>query len=136
MDTSDEYIKMRVGAIPDLGYGEPLESTFRSEQYYISDNEEYSVFVASNGNWHAFHPDIPANGEQGRTCQLERQDQLREMFGDYGSRQLIQRFHRFACSVSCDELAYAEQFTSMEQLWLGFVMKELHSKTWDRDKWV
>ena len=27
-------------------------------------------------------------------------------------------------------------FTSMEQLWLAFVMKELHGKVWDGEKWA
>jgi len=29
-----------------------------------------------------------------------------------------------------------EQFTSMEQLWLAFVMKELHQKKREGDKWI
>lgn len=28
-----------------------------------------------------------------------------------------------------------EQFTSMEQLWLAFVMKEKYNKTWDGNEW-
>ena len=31
---------------------------------------------------------------------------------------------------------YIAQFTSMEQLWLAFVMKEKHGKVWSDDQWV
>jgi len=31
---------------------------------------------------------------------------------------------------------YSEQFTSMEQLWLAFVMKEKYGKVWDRKDWI
>ena len=30
---------------------------------------------------------------------------------------------------------YYRQFTSMEQLWLSYVMKEKYSKQWDGEKW-
>lgn len=29
-----------------------------------------------------------------------------------------------------------DKFTSMEQLWLAFVMKEKHNKVWNGEKWV
>ncbi len=29
-----------------------------------------------------------------------------------------------------------KQFTSMEQLWLAFVQKELHNKVWDGEQWT
>lgn len=66
---------------------------------------------------------------------IYRQDQLQEMI------QLPSEFHRI-----CDKLyaftdwvkKYATWETSkcsMSQLWLAFVMKENHSKTWTGDKW-
>ena len=37
----------------------------------------------------------------------------------------------------CDDAwDYWMQFTSMEQLWLAFVMKELHHKVWNGSEWV
>lgn len=34
------------------------------------------------------------------------------------------------------EVEYPKQFTSMEQLWLAFVMKEKYGKIWDGEDWV
>ncbi len=34
------------------------------------------------------------------------------------------------------EIEYYRQFTSMEQLWLAFVMKELWNKIWDGEVWI
>ncbi len=30
----------------------------------------------------------------------------------------------------------AKSFTSMEQLWLAFVMKEKYNKVWDGEEWI
>lgn len=38
--------------------------------------------------------------------------------------------HELYTHDTCDD------WTSMEQLWLAFVMKELHNKIWQEDKWV
>ena len=70
---------------------------------------------------------------------LPRQDQLQEMvFGfqypdndnDTKLAQLISDFYNFTMST------YRRYFTSMEQLWLAFVMKELYTKEWDGNEWV
>ena len=34
------------------------------------------------------------------------------------------------------ELEYPERFTSMEQLWLAFVMEKRYSKHWNGDDWI
>jgi len=34
-----------------------------------------------------------------------------------------------------EQVAYPAQFTSMEQLWLAFVMKERHNKVWNGESW-
>ena len=154
MDTSEQYIKMRIAAIPDLGRGKPLESTFRSDNYYVLENDEYSVFVSWSGDWYTFHPSIEFIEEKGRVCQLERQDQLQEMApGKY----LLLNFFEFvypdnycthadheagfyaqhACADCMKQQQFLEQqFSSMEQLWLAFVMKEKFDRVWDGDKWV
>ena len=130
MDVSPEYIKMRIAAIPDLGRGEPLAETFRSEQYYVKDDDDnYSVFVSRQGNWYVYHPGIGA-GNQGRICQLERQDQLQAMVEPECPLELLNRFYRW-----CDLTDIAGYDNSFEQLWLAFVMKELHSKQWSGAGW-
>ena len=128
MDTSETYIKMRIAAIPDLGRGKPLESTFRSDNRYKWETDAYSVFVDYEGDWYTFHPDIKFIEKQGRICQLERQDQLQEMV-DYQFYSSLELCWAFAQSSN------GWMFGSMEQLWLAFVMKEKHNKTLDGTSW-
>lgn len=138
MDRTETYIKMRIKAIPDLGRGELLEDTHRSENFYVEENDIYSVFIARNGNWHIFHPDIrnylKVIDSQGRTCQLERQDQLQEMVSSVVGDTTIDAFMLHSFLPFCH--AEMTLWGSMEQLWLAFVMKELHSKIWDGDNWI
>ena len=69
---------------------------------------------------------------------LPRQDQLQEMV----EGQLRDKFDRF--DVWCHSKTgfpgawsdWTLQFTSVEQLWLAFVMKEKYNKVWDGDKWI
>ena len=67
---------------------------------------------------------------------LPRQDQLQEMVKTTETEPapiVVEMLARFATWG-----LYVENypFTSMEQLWLAFAMKEKHSKRWDGDKWV
>ena len=140
MDTSETYVKMRIKAIPDLGRGKPLEETFRSENYYVLENDEYSVFISRNGNWYTFHPAIEMS-EQGRTCQLERQDELQEMltfsvgsFKDNFWSALADLYDWSFGTKGAKFLDYIPE--SMEQLWLAFVMQSLYQKSWNEEDWV
>lgn len=71
-----------------------------------------------------------------RTIWLPRQDQLQEMV----EGQLWDRFDKFSVwshNKSGFPGAWSDwtlRFTSMEQLWLAFVMKQ-DNKTWDGEKW-
>ena len=116
-----------------MGKGSPLESTFRSDNHYVVENDGHSVFISPDGNYHIFHPGIERwhNGiEQGRTCQLERQDQLQEMM-NLPVLDLLAGFRTYYLSLPT--IKSLEDFT-MEQLWLAFRMKELN-KVWDGEKW-
>ena len=65
---------------------------------------------------------------------LPLQDQLQEMVENVSSSyELLNCFYKF---VNPLEDVYTRQFTSMEQLWLAFVMKEKYGKTWDGEEWV
>lgn len=63
---------------------------------------------------------------------LPRQDQLQEMVLTNHLpdelRKIIGYFNDFVGSVT-------PSFTSMEQLWLVFVMSEKHNKYWDGNEW-
>jgi len=80
-----------------------------------------------------------------RKIWLPRQDQLQEMYFDFVPAlehfpiAIIARLYIFSSirikSPSVD-LNYVEQFTSMEQLWLAFVMKEKYNKIWNGEEWA
>lgn len=69
---------------------------------------------------------------------LPRQDQLQEML-NYGMTELVCGLFIFYKDNNTFEInldGYPRSFTSMEQLWLAFVMKERFNKTWDGEKWT
>ncbi len=65
---------------------------------------------------------------------LPRQDQLQEMV-DWKLDDVLFKFEAFAAFVHPRRTSV---FTTFEQLWLGFVMKEKHNKVWDSAKkdWI
>jgi len=69
---------------------------------------------------------------------LPRQDQLQEMARenlDY--TETIWGLHSaFFYKTKREEQYYSQNFTSMEQLWLAFVMKERYSKIWNGEEWI
>jgi hypothetical protein len=63
---------------------------------------------------------------------LPRQDQLQEML-DSDLPFILVDFYYFARD---DVPAISVEFTTMEQLWLAFVMKEKYNKVWSGTEWV
>jgi len=136
MDTSETYIKMRVGAKADLLDGTPPDVSipinaerglYVETQKWISDK----VFVDLKGDFYY------STGKD--YCQLERQDQLQEMVEEKRPYLLLMELDIEANSgLASDEgwNDYWRSFTSMEQLWLAFVMKEKYNKTWDGTDWI
>ena len=133
MDTSEQYIKMRVAAIPDLGVGTPREVSSTVE------GATTGVSVDNKGNYHytdVHHPKYVL------TCQLEKQGQLQAVVGSF--IKCYEMLDEYYCTKngcldypygSGIKIAYWEQFLSMEQLWLAFVMKEKYGKVWDGETW-
>ena len=80
---------------------------------------------------------------------LPRQDQLQCMvwipaMSNYRNNQDLARAFSFWLDGN-DDIShpryiewgdYTDSFASMEQLWLAFVMWELHNKKWDGEKWI
>ena len=67
---------------------------------------------------------------------LPRQDQLQEMVGGFGAGFVdwsgwIDNIY----PEQCNPFSKSWRFTSMEQLWLAFVMKEKYNKIWDGKGW-
>ena len=107
MDTSERYIKMCVKA-------EEIQKLDKDE-----DNNfyEYSPYP----NCHGHHMPV----------WLPRQDQLQEMV--VKEEEVPNKLsYRFALWT----LFSGNKFTSMEQLWLAFVMKEKFNKIWGGEKWT
>ena len=117
MDCGNDYIKMRIEAIPDLGRGTPYLDAFYA-------TPDLKSFIDRKGDWYVWTEGEP------NWCQLERQDQSQEMVrGKYPAlKELVYRFSLWS-------MFYASKFTSMEQLWLAFYMGEFHNKIWE-GKWV
>ena len=70
---------------------------------------------------------------------LPLQHQLQEMVTQYPDDEPWVTFtmlRDFVMNQPNTRSVYTEQFKSWEQLWLAFVMKELHNKTWDGNQWV
>jgi len=62
---------------------------------------------------------------------LPHQDQLQEIYLEpYRDRLIVEEFYSWF-----EKLPFSPQFTSMEQLWLAFVMKEKYNKVWDGEDW-
>jgi len=128
MDTSETYIKMRLAAIPDLGQGTPPQLAHGIGDDIVAPVWLNDVaFIDHKGD--VYYSVWSAGG-----CQLERQDQLQAIYNDghFGLQTLCCFLYDFCIS------SYGSGFTisgSMEQLWLAFVMKELHSKSWTGTEW-
>ncbi len=147
MDKSKEFIKMcDCLEIQGLRPKDGLEGEFICLR--DSDEEGYQA-----GEWQPI--------ADCKYVWLPRQDQLQEMIGDKDCLTLLSRFH-YSCipirhfkatakwveldgeldmvhdSIPLNEVecTYPKQFTSMEQLWLAFVMKEKYNKTWTGEEWL
>lgn len=115
MDTSETYIKMCQKATETQAKA-PL---FNSE----GDDCEF------------WFPGIRPFDKTIKRIWLPRQDQLQGMFGDYDT--CLSHLHNFQCPEGdAYQLKWYERCTSMEQLWLNFVMKAKYGKLWNGVEWV
>ena len=114
MDTSETYIKM-------------------------CDCEEIQSNVVQYADGHCFVYSVET--VRGiKTIWLPRQDQLQEMVYNGFLYSKLEMFYEFAKDYVIEEAhsigTIQLALTSMEQLWLAFVMKEKYNKVWDGGKWV
>ena len=120
MDTSKEYMKMTW----------QLDHEFW--ELFQSDN----LTAQSCMTCHKFVTDIRlACCNEMKRVPSPRQDQLQEMLTLPDSitpvLSQLRSFTEWTYSLSIDY-----SFSSMEQLWLAFVMKELHNKHWLNGEWT
>ncbi len=128
MDTSEDYIKMcekarEVQELNPCSARTPLK--FEEGNWYathVYHQSRYSIYVAK-------YDYIVAGA-----IWLPRQGQLQDMVSPpYGKC--------FDVWVACNDWWHLPETNvgyckSMEQLWLAFVQKELHNKTWNGKDWV
>ncbi len=130
MDTSETYIKMCESAEEIQEQKENIAkgdywcwSSYPGQTYWKTDN--YPLPKIRSTKHHT-----------AERIWLPRQDQLQEMVKRYSLAELCCDFEVFATSRYQDtENTTAFLFTSMEQLWLAFVMKEKHNKVWGGEGW-
>ena len=143
MDTSEQYIKMCKRAEEIQGQWKPAEADF---MFNTAVGETTFIRVNRTTDRRRRHHSIPYNKD--RFFWLPRQDQLQEMVGVQDARELLLSFHRFThpadgMSIRQEDFEdvkartkYRSLFTSMEQLWLAFVMKEKYNKVWNGGDWT
>jgi len=115
MDTSKEYIKMCEKA-EELNYSP--SGTDGNWYYYSEEN-----MIRCRNSYEGDFGDV----------WLPRQDQLQEMISkDFGN---CKWYDVLESLINYYQSGDFELITSMEQLWLAFVMKEKYQKTWDGKEW-
>lgn len=139
MDTSEKYIEMCRKASEIQNLWEPQTWDFIYNQSAFT--EPYGAVLPENIADSGFYgPYIEPNGKIVDGYEdifwLPRQDQLQEMVD---RNDLIVGFYKYATGndQNCElSLSRANLSGSMEQLWLAFVMKIKHNKSWNGENWI
>lgn len=130
MDTSGAYIKMCEKAFKDIGIS---PDNGCPSQFITKDRMQWpdGALLLSGSEYEVRKRDPNIIG------QLYRQDQLQEMVKTKDRLLDCSKFFTFACCYGVDHIEdIQDEKISMEQLWLAFVMKELHYKVWDGEDWI
>ena len=150
MDTTEQYIKMceKAEEIQLLRREERHKDTGKWQEgdfwrtVFRFDKGAYVVSRPSDAwadePFYLHHPP--------ESIWLPRQDQLQEMASATNLQDLFELFLNFYSEYkdhpNLDEdggywemFEYGKHFTSMEQLWLAFVMSVKYGKIWDGEKW-
>ena len=137
MDSSETYIKMCEKAEEIQGQADDERDgdfwcggrTFHPVPFlYTNCHDEFECYAKFSL--------VQSNQRKNRQIWLPRQDQLQEMVWKDFKLQLISHalmdFYNWAQSLF-DEL---DDYESMEQLWLAFVMLQKYRKTWNGEDWI
>lgn len=144
MDESKEYIEMCEKATGDLpgiyhNWGK-LDIVAMEQTVGKRDFEVMSVWQM----WRSLAPYDLVDSDR-LIIKLFRQDELQEMV-DKKARKIVAAIkttalpylltQKFYYAVCGGPVSYPPGFTSMEQLWLGFIMSEKFNKVWNGKKWI
>ena len=133
MDRSEIYIKMCEEA-EDI-----LEKWIPTKWDYCYCKIENKIVVLSgyetDGGYygHSIYENEIDGCKKNKHFLIPRQDQLQNMMGNY--YDAVERMYEALCNEHWD---LWQDYKSMEQLWLGFVMFENYNKKWseDKQKWI
>lgn len=131
VDTSKEYIEMCAGADEVQTAWEPQEGDFIS---YL----DFAGCIDCNTGYHKPYDYYTSHG----AIWLPRQDQLQNLIfkGDVYCYRCHNIFCGWITTTGGPDKFYAhiykDRFSSMEQLWLAFVMKDSFGKMWDGKEWI
>ena len=127
MDTSETYIKMceKAKEIQEQKKGHVMQS-LHSDGHI---DKVMGVWITRRGEYYTGYR---LGLENEVVIWLPRQDQLQEIYLKSFPEALI--VEQFYCWFSV--LPMTPAFTSMEQLWLAFVMKQKYNKVWNGGDWI
>jgi len=132
MDTSKEYIKMCEKAVEMQKLWNWRISPVGDYCWLGDEYLECAIFICT----------MPMIQLEGRIW-LPRQDQLQDMVDNNTLAWNLMVFYDWTNTnhslISPNDCRYQKinsaYYTSMEQLWLAFVMKEKYNKVWDGNDW-
>lgn len=142
MDKAETFIKMSRKA-KELQAGRLYQRDWDEGDFYYWSGDVDNVCGHCE-----MHGVCNVDGELSGVVWLPRQDQLQEMVRiSSQSHNVLRLAHRFWFFVNRSPLISRakytpdwaktiEQFTSMEQLWLAFVMQEKYGKIWNGEDWI
>ena len=137
MDKTPKYQKMCVEAFKDIGYIKPTTSSNlmipapnsiqgqQADDFMLSFEDEFD--------------NIGLGSTVARPIgQLYQQDQLQEIIDQDYLTGFIYDLYEFSKEYLYMDNGNDLRFTSMEQLWLGYIMKQIYGKIWnDKElKWT
>jgi len=130
MDTTEQYIKMAIGAFEDIGYipADELPNLMVISSLWVEGPKigEFALEITWASKFEHIRGGTTAPNPLG---QLYRQDQLQGMvnLGEKPSYKMMLRI---------GEYQWLHFSPTWEQLWLRFVMHEKYGKRWDGEKWT
>ena len=134
MDTSEQYIKMCEKA-------EEVQKLWiraRFDFIWLENEKRLDVLIdlEYGDGCTKFIPLITTAGNENPAyIWLPRQDQLQGMIEETLPGLLIRFSRSWIGKIVLEFNDYFNKLSSMEQLWLAFVMKELYGKTWNGEDW-
>ena len=143
MDTSPQYIKLCEKAVEIQELAKYQTGDWFAQETANGNKIGIGVFVYEESYIFDFVSIPNTLNIRGNPIWLPTQDQLQEMVGAFEPDSLTLQYNfmewcipYFGAKGGAIYLWYEDSKTSMEQLWLAYVMKNLYSKQWNGEDWV